>query len=793
MAARAHGPPSAAFPYGGDGDGGKSKRGRRGRKKGWRSSKKAQDPRTAAAPLSTVPPPVSGKPWGKPMAAPGTSAADVEAMKLMLRFHESRANQEARERTMSALHAGLEAMYARRRGEDGENEEEECEEGGDDEEREEEEEELQQVEEAGEEEEEEEEEDSPQGSQQRSWQGPSAAELAAELAEQREAAEQQRLEFEERLAAARGAKRDLENRLAACLSNNAVQHTELVALRAEVQELRGQLRSAEEGFAREERRRLQQLDRESAELDEMRRQLAEEQELRRRAVAEAAQCQAELLDAREQYTKSQPSAAAFAARSASPRRSAQAGAQGEDDVGQPHCSPDDADVDVDIDIDAIEPSPVTAKLGTPETRAAEVPPTPPPDPEHRVGQNEGGGFFTHDLVYVCLDFEATCESGVRDWQHEIIEFPAVAVCGRTWKILGEFHRYVRPVDRPRLTNFCKSFTGITQQQVDSAQLLGTVIAEFDDWVRKRLLLEDNQILIVTDGDHDLFEFLWSRSIFDQGKLACGDVKSYMRRWVDCRQWFKAWFVEQTGYQMPPMRGKPWILRMLGEMGMQFEGRQHSGICDARNVARIVQRLLSANTVPVTLRKVAGLATQRSVFDIPEHCAPLYVATSELLLAKSPPASPGEQWETYWDGPQEDFLPSPPGEPCSPVVPLPAAPRSQGVLVLNKPGIYEGKDKDGCWWGVTLRAITGPETVSAGVHDYLRDIHRVHKEWPVVHRANLRLSAEQPFALAQTGKYQVNIRGRWFPCVLLAHDLDGSYRAVHGSREFSVPPERIRPV
>ena len=45
---------------------------------------------------------------------------------------------------------------------------------------------------------------------------------------------------------------------------------------------------------------------------------------------------------------------------------------------------------------------------------------------------------------------------------EIIEFPCLALNTRTLTVDAEFHTFVRPVERPLLTDFCSELTGITQ-------------------------------------------------------------------------------------------------------------------------------------------------------------------------------------------------------------------------------------------------------------------------------------------------------------------------------------------
>ena len=43
-----------------------------------------------------------------------------------------------------------------------------------------------------------------------------------------------------------------------------------------------------------------------------------------------------------------------------------------------------------------------------------------------------------------------------------VEFPAVLLDLQTGKILDEFQQYVLPRDHPKLSDFCKHLTGISQ-------------------------------------------------------------------------------------------------------------------------------------------------------------------------------------------------------------------------------------------------------------------------------------------------------------------------------------------
>ena len=97
--------------------------------------------------------------------------------------------------------------------------------------------------------------------------------------------------------------------------------------------------------------------------------------------------------------------------------------------------------------------------------------------------------------------------------HEIIEFPLVLVDAVNLAVVDEFHAYIRPTERPSLTHFCKSLTGITQQTVDAAVTLEVALEQFDQWLAERQLGAPGErsafytIALATDGPWDIVNFL----------------------------------------------------------------------------------------------------------------------------------------------------------------------------------------------------------------------------------------------------------------------------------------------
>lgn len=178
----------------------------------------------------------------------------------------------------------------------------------------------------------------------------------------------------------------------------------------------------------------------------------------------------------------------------------------------------------------------------------------------------------YDYIMV-IDFEATCEKNHRNYNHEIIEFPIVVVSTLHMKIVDEFHSYVRPVKNPRLTDFCTDLTGITQRQVDAAPAFSEVLKNVESFLSR---FSNMKFVVLSDGPWDMSRFL--RSQCTMSKLP---MPKWGKRWINIRKSYSNFYkLRRTG-----------LSNMLENLGLRFEGHMHSGIDDARNIARIAIRLL----------------------------------------------------------------------------------------------------------------------------------------------------------------------------------------------------------
>ncbi|XP_039077122.1 3'-5' exoribonuclease 1 isoform X1 [Hyaena hyaena] len=191
-----------------------------------------------------------------------------------------------------------------------------------------------------------------------------------------------------------------------------------------------------------------------------------------------------------------------------------------------------------------------------------------------------GGCADSYYDYICIiDFEATCEEGnPPEFIHEIIEFPVVLLNTHTLEIEDTFQQYVRPEINTQLSDFCINLTGITQDQVDRADTFPQVLKKVIDWMKSKELGTKYKYCILTDGSWDMSKFL---NI--QCRLSRLKYPPFAKKWINIRKSYGNF------YKVPRSQTKLTI--MLEKLGMDYDGRPHSGLDDSKNIARIAVRML----------------------------------------------------------------------------------------------------------------------------------------------------------------------------------------------------------
>ena len=175
------------------------------------------------------------------------------------------------------------------------------------------------------------------------------------------------------------------------------------------------------------------------------------------------------------------------------------------------------------------------------------------------------------MNFIIYDLEATCWRGrPPGYIQEVIEIGAVKVNG-FGEILDKFCRFIRPVENPTLSSFCRELTSISQEQVNRASKFESVIEDFQDWI-------------------DIFEepyLLCSWGNFDKFAL----IKDCERNDLDAN-WLEEHINVKRQYQELKRLNNPRGLRTAVEKeGFDFTGIHHRGISDAENLTKVFVKYL----------------------------------------------------------------------------------------------------------------------------------------------------------------------------------------------------------
>ncbi|NXH59896.1 ERI2 exoribonuclease, partial [Rhabdornis inornatus] len=211
---------------------------------------------------------------------------------------------------------------------------------------------------------------------------------------------------------------------------------------------------------------------------------------------------------------------------------------------------------------------------------------------------------------IVLDFEATCWGDRGQRGPEIIEFPAVLLNTSTGVIESEFHMYVQPQEHPILSEFCTELTGITQNQVDEGVPLNICLSQFLKWIQK--IQKEKKIVFSTDSQSNCTSeakacafVTWTD--WDLGVCLHYECKRKQLRKPDI---LNSWIDLKATYRAFYNRKPKGLSGALQDLGIVFEGREHSGLDDSRNTARLAWRLICDGCV-LKITKSLDKAHQKS--------------------------------------------------------------------------------------------------------------------------------------------------------------------------------------
>lgn len=145
-----------------------------------------------------------------------------------------------------------------------------------------------------------------------------------------------------------------------------------------------------------------------------------------------------------------------------------------------------------------------------------------------------------------------------------------------------------PIESPKLSAFCIQLTGIKQNMVDNGIPLQTALMMFQEWLRKEL--RNRNLILPKMSKQNIIGncafVTWSD--WDLGNCLAKECQrkhlkkpQYFNQWCDLKSIFKEW------YKFRPLNFQD----ALNHVGMEFEGRQHCGLDDAKNIAKLAYKMV----------------------------------------------------------------------------------------------------------------------------------------------------------------------------------------------------------
>ncbi|XP_034747491.1 ERI1 exoribonuclease 2 [Etheostoma cragini] len=204
------------------------------------------------------------------------------------------------------------------------------------------------------------------------------------------------------------------------------------------------------------------------------------------------------------------------------------------------------------------------------------------------------GLSNQEFSYlIVIDFESTCWREKKNVTQEIIEFPAVLLNTSTGEVESEFHNYVQPQEHPILSEFCTELTGITQMQVEAGIPLQICLSRFSRWLQNMQLemgvvFPNRQLKSSAPSPSQKRCTFLTWSDWDLGVCLHYECK---RKQLHKPDVLNSWIDLRSTYRLFYDRKPKGLNGALQDLGIQFSGREHSGLDDSRNTAKLAVRMM----------------------------------------------------------------------------------------------------------------------------------------------------------------------------------------------------------
>lgn len=172
--------------------------------------------------------------------------------------------------------------------------------------------------------------------------------------------------------------------------------------------------------------------------------------------------------------------------------------------------------------------------------------------------------------------------------NEIIEIGASMLDENLWEI-GKFQIYVKPEYNDVIVPKISKLTGITNEMVANAPTFSVAFKQFTDWCLN--IKDDVMIYAWSNTDHSQ---VMKKIQLKQYKLSEEEHKLMEHGWTD----FQNEFDIHLGFE------RQISLKLALDMaGIDFNGRQHDALDDARNTAKLLRVFKDEELFDQTLRKI----------------------------------------------------------------------------------------------------------------------------------------------------------------------------------------------
>ena len=175
------------------------------------------------------------------------------------------------------------------------------------------------------------------------------------------------------------------------------------------------------------------------------------------------------------------------------------------------------------------------------------------------------------MQFILFDLEATCwKDSFSPYPQEIIEIGACKL-SPYGVVIETFSSLIIPSRSPVLSQYCKSLTGIQQNEIDRAKSFKVVMHDFENWA--------------TDSSSQLSYFSWGAKDYNLLR----DDSQYNNielEWLEDIYDLKQQYGDIKGLKKPIGLDK-----VLEVEGIEFEGTKHRAVPDAKNLTKLFFKYL----------------------------------------------------------------------------------------------------------------------------------------------------------------------------------------------------------